>query len=113
LRLPPMDRGIFHLLALTLLAPGSLVVRAAAVEPVIEVTAIEQTTVADLVILSRGYNAGLRQGMVCRVTRGQSEVAEVILVDLRPDCSAALILSMAANQSIRAQDVAAIKVFKS
>lgn len=85
----------------------------AAAAPVIEVAAIQQSRVADLVILNRGYDAGLRQGMVCRVTRGQAEVAEVILVDLRPHSSVALILKMAATDSIRARDLVAVKVFKS
>jgi hypothetical protein len=85
----------------------------ASVVPTIEVAAIQQNRVADLVMLSHGYDAGLRQGMVCRVIRGQAEVAEVILVDLRLQTSVALILKVSANESIRARDVIAPKVFKS
>jgi hypothetical protein len=51
--------------------------------------------------------------MVCRITRGTTEVAEVLLVDLRPACSAALILSLAPRQAVRAGDLASIKVLKS
>ncbi len=81
--------------------------------PVATVTAVEPTRVADLVLLGNGFNAGLRQGMVCRVTRGATEIAEVLLVELRPTASAALIVSVVSGQSIRAGDVATIKVLKS
>ena len=84
-----------------------------AAAPVASVVAVEPSRVADLVMLNAGFNAGLRQGMVCRLSRGPTEVAEVVLVDLRPTCSAALILNVAPKQSIRAGDVAAIKVLKS
>ena len=77
-----------------------------------EVVAVKPARVADLVLLGNGFNAGLRQGMVCRVTRGSAEIAEVLLVELRPTYSAALILNLASNQSIRAGDLASIKVLK-
>jgi hypothetical protein len=81
--------------------------------PAAAVVSVQPTRVADLVLLNNGFNAGLRQGMVCRLTRGTTEIAEVLLVELRPTCSAALIVSVAPKQSIRAGDVAAIKVLKS
>ncbi len=81
--------------------------------PSASVVAIEPNRVADLVLLRGGFDAGLRQGMVCRILRGATEVAEVLLVELRPHCSAALILSVAPKQSIRAGDLASIKVLKS
>jgi len=108
-----MFRCSLNLLALTLLVFTPFAGYSASVSPTIEVAAIHPTRVADLVMLNRGYDAGLRQGMVCRVTRGQAEVAEVVLVDLRPQSSVALILRMADNDSIRARDLVAIKVFKS
>jgi hypothetical protein len=77
------------------------------------VVAVESTRVADVVLLGSGFNAGLRQGMVCRVTRGLTEIGEILLVELRPSSSAALILSVAPKQSIRSGDLAAIKVLKS
>lgn len=80
--------------------------------PSAAVVAVEPTRIADLVMLNAGFNAGLRQGMVCRITRGTTDVAEVLLVDLRPTCSAALILRLVPKQSIRAGDLAAIKVLK-
>jgi hypothetical protein len=85
--------------------------RATAV-PAASVARIESTPTADLVLLNRGSDGGFRQGMVCRITRGTTEIAEVLLVELRPTCSAALILSVTARQSIRAGDVAAIKILK-
>jgi hypothetical protein len=84
-----------------------------AAAPAASVVAIEQNRVADLILLSRGFDAGLRQGMVCRVTRGATEIAEVLLVELRPTCSAALILNVAPKQAIRSGDVASIKILKS
>jgi len=90
---------------------GSSFVQAAA--PSALVLGIETTRVADLVLLGNGFNAGLRQGMVCRITRGSAEIAEVVLVELRPSYGAALILSVAAKQSIRPGDLAAVKVLKS
>ena len=80
--------------------------------PSASVIAIEPTRLADLVLLRGGFDAGLRQGMVCRVTRGTAEIAEVLLVELRPAFSAALILSITPKQSIRSGDVASIKILK-
>ena len=85
---------------------------APAAAPSAAVVAVEPNRVADLVMLSGGLNAGLRQGMVCRITRGTTEVAEILLVDLRRTCSSALILNLAPKQSIRAGDLASIKVLK-
>jgi hypothetical protein len=99
------------LLAVSATAPSA--VQAAAPASLAEVVAVQPTRVADLVLLSRGFDAGLRQGMVCRVTRDGKAIAEVLLVDLRPSCSAALIVSVASRQSIRPGDLAGIKVIKS
>jgi hypothetical protein len=84
----------------------------AAAAPAARVASIEPTRVADVVLLRGGFNAGLRQGMVCRVTRGDAEIAEILLVELRPAHSAALILSVAPKQSIRPGDSAEIKILK-
>jgi hypothetical protein len=64
------------------------------------------------VLLSGGFDAGLRQGMVCNISRGTTAVAEVLLVDLRRDCAAALITNVARGQSIHAGDTASIKILK-
>jgi hypothetical protein len=77
------------------------------------VVAVQPARAADVVLLGGGFASGLRQGMLCRVTRGATEVAEILLVDLRPASSAALIVSVAPRQSIRAGDLATVKVLKS
>lgn len=84
-----------------------------AATPSAPVVAVQSTRVADVVLLGGGFDAGLRQGMVCRITRGPIEIAEVLLVELRPASSAALILSLSPRQSIRAGDTASIKLLKS
>jgi hypothetical protein len=108
-----MLRRRLQLLLLAVSATAPVAVQAAAPAGVAEVVAVQPTRVADLVLLNRGFDAGLRQGMVCRLTRGGAAIAEVLLVDLRPTCSAALIVSVASRQSIRAGDLAGIKVLKS
>jgi hypothetical protein len=99
------------LLALAAFAPFSA--QAARGAASAAVVAVQPARVADLVLLDGGFAAGLREGMVCRVTRGAAEIAEILLVDLRPACSAALIVSVAPRQSIRAGDVATVKILKS
>ncbi len=99
------------LFALVAVAPIS--VRAASASGPVEVVAVQPTRAADLVLLSNGLDAGLRQGMVCRLTRAGAAVGEVLLVELRPSCASALIVSLAPGQSIRAGDVASVKVLKS
>ncbi len=76
------------------------------------VVAVQPTAVADLVLVKGGFDAGLRQGMVCRITRGSADIAEILLVEVRPTCSAALITSQAPRQSIHAGDTAAVKILK-
>lgn len=76
------------------------------------VVSVRVTRVADIVLLGAGFTAGLRQGMVCRITRGDMDVAEVVLVDLRLRSGAALILQLAPGQSIRTGDVATVKTLK-
>lgn len=98
------------LLALAATVPFSA--RAASAPGAAEVVAIQPERTADLVFLGRGFDAGLRQGMVCRVTRSGSEIAEILLVELRPTCGAALILNLAPGQSIRTGDVATVKILK-
>ena len=108
-----MLRRILQANMLALVAAAPFSVQAANVSGSAEVATVQSTRVADLVLFRGGFDAGLRQGMVCRVTRGTTEIAEVLLVELRPTCSAGLIMSVAPKQSIRAGDLAAIKVLKS
>ena len=102
------NRGVLAGLAACVFLASSVVHAA----PAATVVAIQSTRVADLILLRGGFDAGLRQGMICRVTRGNSEIAEVVLVDLRPNHSAALIVNVAPKQSIRVGDVASIKILK-
>jgi hypothetical protein len=98
------------ILALVALTPFSA--RAAIASGSAEVVALHSARVADLVLLGHGHDAGFRQGMVCRVTRGASDIAEIILVDLRPSCGSALIVSLSPGQSIRKGDLASVKILK-
>jgi len=102
--------GLLAMLAVAA-APSGL--RGAGLPAVCGVASVQPGRVADLVLLDGGFDAGLREGMVCRLTRGSLAVAEVLLVVLRPAVAAALIVSVAPGQSIRPGDAAAIKVFKS
>jgi hypothetical protein len=50
--------------------------------------------------------------MVFSVVRSGVEIAEVVLVELRPRAGAALIMNLAPGQSIRAGDTATVKTLK-
>ncbi|MFA6962669.1 MAG: hypothetical protein WC205_18080 [Opitutaceae bacterium] len=76
------------------------------------VVAVQATRVADVVLLGAGFDAGLRQGMVFSVSRAGADIAEVVLVELRPRAAAALIVQLAPGQSIRAGDIATVKTLK-
>jgi hypothetical protein len=76
------------------------------------VVAVEPTRVADVVLLGAGFEAGLRQGMVFSITRSGVKVAEVVLVELRPRASAAIILQLIPGQTIRSGDTATVKTLK-
>jgi hypothetical protein len=108
-----MFRRILQAVSLALVVAAPLSASAASTTGVAEVVAVESSRVTDIVLLGRGFDAGLRQGMMCRLTRGTTEIAEVLLVELRSTCSAALIVRLAPRQSIRPGDMAAIKVIKS
>ena len=97
---------------LALVAAAPFAGRAATASNAAAVVAVQPARVADLVLLDHGFDAGLRQGMVCRVTRGGAEIAEVVLVESRSTCSAALIMSLAPQQAIRTGDVASVKILK-
>ena len=107
-----MLRRLLQSSLLALVATTPFSARAAVVSGSAEVVAVQPSRIADLVILGRGFDGGLRQGMVCRVMRGDTEIAEVLLVELRPTCCAALIVNLVAKQSIRAGDIAGIKLLK-
>lgn len=76
------------------------------------VVAVQPTRVADLVLLGAGFEAGLRQGMVFTVSRANTEVAQIVVVELRPRAAAALIVQVAPGQAIQAGDFASVKTLK-
>jgi len=96
-------------IALGLLASG--LARAAA--PVGTVAGIASGPVADLVVVGRGLDAGFRSGMVCRVTRPNADIGELLLVEVRPTCASALITQLSAGQSVRVGDLVTSKISKS
>lgn len=46
---------------------------------------------ADLVLVAGGFDSGFRSGMVCNVRAEGNDIAEIIMVDVRENTSAALI----------------------
>ncbi len=56
---------------------------------------------ADLVLISGGFDAGFQSGMICRIQDGAGEVGEVILVEVRENCAAGLILELAGGNTIQ------------
>ena len=76
------------------------------------VVTVQATRTADVVLLGAGFDAGLRQGMVFSVTRAGNKIAEIVLIDLRPRASAALIVQLTPGQQIRSGDTATVKTLK-
>ena len=74
---------------------------------------IATSPTADLVVLDEGFGVGLRTGMVCRVTRGETKIAELLLVDLRFHAAIALILDLTDSISLQSGDVVAVKTVSS
>lgn len=67
---------------------------------------------ADLVLVEGGFDSGFRTGMVCRVVDGETNVGEVMLVEVRGNCAAALILQLEAGQVIQPGHSVRIKTVK-
>lgn len=70
---------------------------------------VAQTPVTDVVILNNGLDQGFRLGMVCQVKRGDGNVADLILVDVRDNRAAGLILNLETGEAIRSGDAVNIK----
>jgi hypothetical protein len=103
----------FALLALVaLLSSPTRVSAAQGIGQTVVVATLSGPT-TDLVLLDTGYNVGLRAGMVCRVTRGNLSIGDILLVELRPTAASALILSLAPNQAILGGDQITAKILKS
>lgn len=81
--------------------------------PLATIVGLKAARVADLVLVNAGHDAGLRQGMVCEVARGGRQVAQILLVELRRDFCAALIVNVGSQGAIRAGDTVQAKVLKS
>lgn len=73
---------------------------------------IYEASHADLVLLEGGFDSGFRTGMICEVAEGETEVAEVMLVDVRKNCAAALILQLESGQVIEPDHSVTIKTVK-
>lgn len=76
----------------------------------VAVVALRDTAGADLVLLSSGHDAGLRQGMVLRVDRDGEPVARLLVVDLRARSSTALIVDLAPERALRPGDIAVLRL---
>ncbi|MCU0791797.1 MAG: hypothetical protein MUE42_02840 [Opitutaceae bacterium] len=70
---------------------------------------ISSSSTADLVILDAGHEAGLREGMVCTVSRAGRRVGELLLVDLRPRAASALIIDLAPDLGFQLGDHVSVK----
>ena len=70
---------------------------------------IEATPVADLVVLDAGYEAGLRQSMVCQVIRSGEPLGKLLLVELRSNAATALILNLTPGRSLLSGDTVAVQ----
>lgn len=70
---------------------------------------IEVMPSADLVVLDAGYEAGLRQSMICQVSRSGESVGKLLLVQLRQKSSIALILNLTSGRSLHNGDTVAVQ----
>jgi hypothetical protein len=73
---------------------------------------IFETRHTDLVLVQGGFDAGFRNGMVCRVLRGPEDIGEVMLVDVRKRSAAAVIVRLEVGQVISPSDSVRIKTVK-
>lgn len=77
-----------------------------------DVLGVYSASTADLVLLRGGYDAGFRNGMVCVVEDQEETVAEMLLVDVRHNCAAALITNLEDGQVIEAGHQVRIKAVR-
>lgn len=113
-----MPSTISRLLCLGLASFGAVQASAAtiAVERSVgtaQISRVASLSSADLVVLDAGFEAGLREGMVCTVTRAGESLGELLLVDLRPRAATALILDLASGRSLQSGDTVAVKTVSS
>lgn len=74
-----------------------------------KVSTIEPTLAADLVILEGGLDHGLRLGMACLLERGVESIGELIIIEAKSNCSAALITELKDGFVIQPGDNVRIK----
>lgn len=101
----------FALLGVNAACAASIVVERSVGEARIE--RVAGLPAADLVLLDSGFHAGLREGMICTVSRGGETIGELLLVDLRPRAASALILDIAQGASLQSGDHVAVKTVSS
>lgn len=78
-----------------------------------EVLSVRPAPDCDVVYLRGGYDQGLRTGMTCTVVRDSQLVARLVLVEVRPEFSAALILDLPQQGvGIRNGDIAQIQTLR-
>lgn len=73
------------------------------------VLGVAEANTQDVVLLDNGYDQGFRHGMHCEVVRQKNIVGEIVLVDVRVDRAAGLILSLNENATIQSNDLVRIK----
>ena len=112
-----MPSSVLRFLGFVVALSGVASLRAAiSVERSVEsarITRVANLPEADLVLVDAGYEAGLRQGMVCTVTRSGEKLGELLLVDLRPRAASALILDLASGKALQSGDAVAVKTVSS
>lgn len=68
---------------------------------------VQPTAQGDIVVLTGGQGQGFRPGMSCQVLRKDGKVADLVIVRVREDRSAALILS--SDKALQTGDLVKIK----
>lgn len=77
-----------------------------------DVLGIHSTATADLVLVRGGFDSGFRNGIMCLVRDGDEDVAEIMLVDVRDNCAAALITSLEDGRVIEPGHLVRIKAVR-
>ena len=70
---------------------------------------VAQGTAADFVLIDNGFDQGFRVGAILEVVRDGAAIAELQLIEVRADRSAAVITSMEAGYSLHFNDIVRIK----
>ncbi len=70
---------------------------------------VVSTEVTDLVLVPAGYRDGYRPGMICRVSRDGNGIAEILMVEVRDEASAGIIVALFSEEIIEPGDVIRVK----